>query len=228
MISWGQILSQTQQHRIVVAVVAVVLTLARIVKFVVTGQAPVTLELRNTPGKKHTTQGGTRTDYSYITADAIVVKSTHDAYENTWKCGELKLYFSSSAGGSKKKKKQLMPPPDTYKSEIGSQSAMCQVQAGAYVLLLTPGDTNYSDCHPRKTTTYILYVVSITTHTQDMRKSIGEKKRRKEKKIEELEKRRKTKQNKKASKEEEKKTRKARKNKSRKQGKKKRKRKKEK
>ena len=28
-----------------------------------------------------------------------VLKSTHDAYENTWKCGELKLYFSSSAGG---------------------------------------------------------------------------------------------------------------------------------
>ena len=27
------------------------------------------------------------------------VKSTHDAYENTWKCCELKLYFSPSAGG---------------------------------------------------------------------------------------------------------------------------------
>ena len=27
------------------------------------------------------------------------VKSTHDAYENTWKCGELQLYFSLSAGG---------------------------------------------------------------------------------------------------------------------------------
>ena len=26
-------------------------------------------------------------------------QSTHDAYENTWKCGELKLYFSPSAGG---------------------------------------------------------------------------------------------------------------------------------
>ena len=24
-----------------------------------------------------------------------------------------------------------MPPPETYKSEIGSQSTMCQVQAGA-------------------------------------------------------------------------------------------------
>ena len=30
---------------------------------------------------------------------------------------------------------QFMPPPETYKSEIGSQSAMCQVQAGAYVSL---------------------------------------------------------------------------------------------
>ena len=29
---------------------------------------------------------------------------THDAYENTWKCGELELYFSPSAGELKKKK----------------------------------------------------------------------------------------------------------------------------
>ena len=35
-----------------------------------------------------------------VTTDLILrVKSTHDAYENTWKCGELKLYFSPSAGG---------------------------------------------------------------------------------------------------------------------------------
>ena len=63
---------------------------------------------------------------------------------------------------------------------------MCQVQAGAYFSLLTPGETNYSDCHPRKTTTYILHVVSITTHTHDRRESIGEKKQRKEKKIKEM------------------------------------------
>ena len=31
----------------------VVVTLTRIIKFVVTGQAPVTQELRKTPGKKH-------------------------------------------------------------------------------------------------------------------------------------------------------------------------------
>ena len=37
----------------VVVVVIVVLTLTRIIKFAVTGQAPVTLELRNTPAKKH-------------------------------------------------------------------------------------------------------------------------------------------------------------------------------
>ena len=66
---------------------------------------------------------------------------------------------------------------------------MCQVHAGAYVSLLTPGETNYSDCHPRKTTTYILHVVSITTHTHDMRKSIGENKQRKEKKRKEKKKR---------------------------------------
>ena len=36
---------------VVIVVVVVVLTLTRIIKSVVTGQAPVTLELRNTPGK---------------------------------------------------------------------------------------------------------------------------------------------------------------------------------
>ena len=37
----------------------VVLTLTRIIKSVVTGQAPVTLELRNTPGRKTQIKGGT-------------------------------------------------------------------------------------------------------------------------------------------------------------------------
>ena len=50
--------SRTQQASavvvVVIVVVVVVLTLTRIVKSVVTGQAPVTPELRNTPGKKHT------------------------------------------------------------------------------------------------------------------------------------------------------------------------------
>ena len=74
-----------------------------------------------------------------------------------------------------------MPPPETYKSEIGSQSTMCQVQAGAYVSLLTPEETKYSDCQPRKITTYILHVVFITTHTHDRRKSIGGKETKKRK-----------------------------------------------
>ena len=30
----------------------------------------------------------------------------HDAYENTWRCIELELYFSPSAGGLKKKSKR--------------------------------------------------------------------------------------------------------------------------
>ena len=48
-----------------VVVVVVVPTLTRIIKSVVTGQAPVTLELRNTPGKKHKqTKGGTRIYHS--------------------------------------------------------------------------------------------------------------------------------------------------------------------
>ena len=99
---------------------------------------------------------------------------------------------------------------------------MCQAHAGAYVSLLTPGKTNYSDCHPRKTTTYILHVVSITTHTHDRHKSFGEKKQRKENKIKEMEaKRRKTKQDEKGKKREEKdkKSKKRQDNKKRKQGK---------
>ena len=40
-------------------VIDVVLTLTRKIKSVVTGQAPVTLELRNTPGERQT-KGGTR------------------------------------------------------------------------------------------------------------------------------------------------------------------------
>ena len=57
-----------------------------------------------------------------------------------------------------------MPPPETYKSEIGSQSTKCQVHTGSYVSLLEPGKTDYTACHPKKTTTYILhdYHVYIT------------------------------------------------------------------
>ena len=62
---------------------------------------------------------------------------------------------------------------------------MCQVHTGAYVSLLAPGNTHYTACHPRKTTTYILHLVPITTHTHDRLKSIGKKKQRKDKKIKE-------------------------------------------
>ena len=51
-----------------------------------------------------------------------------------------------------------------------------------YLPLLAPGKTDYTACHPRKTTTYISHVVSITTHTHDRRKSIGKKKQRTNKK----------------------------------------------
>ena len=68
------------------------------------------------------------------------------------------------------------------KVKIGGQSTMCQVYTGAYVSLLAPAKTDYNACHPRKTTTYILHVVSITTHTHDRRKSIGKQKQRAKKK----------------------------------------------
>ena len=51
--------------KVVVVVIVVVLTLTRIIKSAVAGQAPVTLELRNTPGKKYKqTKGGTRIYHS--------------------------------------------------------------------------------------------------------------------------------------------------------------------
>ena len=80
---------------------------------------------------------------------------------------------------------ESIPPPDTYKSEIGSPSTVRQVHTGAYDSLLAPGKTDYTACYPRRTTTYILHVVSITTHTHDRRKSIGKKKQRKEEKTKE-------------------------------------------
>ena len=46
-----------------------------------------------------------------------------------------------------------------------------------------PRKTDYTACHPGRTTTYILHVVPITRHTHDRRKSIGKKKQRKERKI---------------------------------------------
>ena len=47
---------------------AVVLTLTRIIKFVVTGQAPVALELRNTLGEN---TNNSKVEHAYITAGAI-------------------------------------------------------------------------------------------------------------------------------------------------------------
>ena len=44
------------KHVLLIYVVAVVLTLTRIIKSVVTGQAPVTLELRNTPTQRKQTK----------------------------------------------------------------------------------------------------------------------------------------------------------------------------
>ena len=52
----------------VVVVVVVVLTLTCIIKSVVTGHAPVTLEPRNTPGKN---TNKPKVVHAYITADAI-------------------------------------------------------------------------------------------------------------------------------------------------------------
>ena len=95
---------------------------------------------------------------------------------------------------------------------------MCQVHTGAYVSLLAPGKTDYTARHERKTTTCILHVVSITTHTHDRRKSIGEKKQRKVNELKEKKekgRKRNKKRNRKRKGKKRKKTRKARKDKTR-------------
>ena len=66
---------------------------------------------------------------------------------------------------------------------------MCQVHTGAYASLLAPGKTDYTACHPRKTTTYILHVVPITKHTHNRCKSIGKKETKKRKEEEARQKR---------------------------------------
>ena len=101
---------------------------------------------------------------------------------------------------------------------------MCQVHTGAYVSLLTPGKTDYTACHPRKTTTYILHVVSITTHTHDRRKSIGENKQIKERETKDRKEKRRQRNKNKTKKERKEKDEKSKKrqNKKRKQGKEKR------
>ena len=58
---------------------------------------------------------------------------------------------------------------------------MYQVHGGAHVSLLVPEKTDYTACHPKKTTTYKLQEVTITTHTQVRRKSIGREKKKKKK-----------------------------------------------
>ena len=101
---------------------------------------------------------------------------------------------------------------------------MCQVHTGAYVSLLAPGKTDYTACHPRKITTYEyilrVLIVSITTHTHDRRKSIGEKKQRKEKKVKERKEKKKAKKKNQREKGRKEKTRKSRQDVKRKQGKK--------
>ena len=61
-------ISTTKRQAVVVVVVVVVVTLTRIIKSVVTGQAPVTLELRNTPGKNTIKP---KVVHAHVTADAI-------------------------------------------------------------------------------------------------------------------------------------------------------------
>ena len=59
---WSKVQTELSRPRISTQLqfVVVVLTLNRIIKAVVTRQAPVTLELRNTAGKKHKhIEGGT-------------------------------------------------------------------------------------------------------------------------------------------------------------------------
>ena len=58
---------------------------------------------------------------------------------------------------------QFMPPPETYtKSEIGSQSTMCQVHTGAYASLLTPGKTDSIPLATQERLPRIVYTIINT------------------------------------------------------------------
>ena len=60
---------------------------------------------------------------------------------------------------------------------------MCQVHTGADVSLLTPGETDYyTDCHPRKTTTYILHVRSTYHYAYARQTQVNWKKETKKRK----------------------------------------------
>ena len=91
---------------------------------------------------------------------------------------------------------------------------MCQVHIGPYVSLLAPGKTDYTAGHPRKTPTYMLNVVPITTYTHDRRKP----KRSKEKKMKERKEKTRKRKNRKGKARKEN-TRKARKDKTRRESK---------
>ena len=91
------------------SVAVVVLTLTSMIKSVVIGQAPVTLELRCTLGENT---------------------------NNLWWCTHISQLT------------QFMPPPETYRSEIGSQTTMCQVHTGVCVSLLASVKTDYTACPP--------------------------------------------------------------------------------
>ena len=124
---------------------------------------------------------------------AIWRDNLHSPRWTSWKGGPNLGQETNEAEG-RPALRSGQPPPETYKSEIWSQSTMCQVYTGAYLSLLAPEKADYTACHPRKITTYILHVVSITTHTHDRRKSIGKKEQRTNKKRKERkEKRRKRK-----------------------------------
>ena len=64
---------------------------------------------------------------------------------------------------------------------------MCQVHTGTYVALLAPEKTDYTPCHPEKTTTYwsIYYMsyLSLRIRTSDTRQFSGKEKKRNQKKI---------------------------------------------
>ena len=67
------------------------------------------------------------------------VKSTHDAYENSCKCGELKIYFSPSAWGWRKIRKvsvqkvQPLPWDDSHLFNNTTQSAIFTMVGSASV-----------------------------------------------------------------------------------------------
>ena len=71
----------------------------------------------------------------------------------------------------------VMPPPETYKMKSGVY-LRCARSILVHMSHYWRQEYDFTACHPRKTTEYILHVVSYARQTEDNRKEINKEKKR--------------------------------------------------